>query len=373
VREANLALEPYQRIRDFSVWPGAALPRTEAIRKLKRHDIRRWLEAGAPVPAGPSRSGDAIDDLLARYAGSRRVGADTTFDELGLSSLDRIELMTALEDQANVTLSEAAVGGVRTVGDLRSIVAEAARGGAVGEAIAFPRWNRARLVRLLRNFSLATWILPPTRFFMSLTVEGHHHLDGLRGPVVFASNHQSLFDVPAVLQALPRQWRRRVAPPVWKEFFEPHFFPERATFARRFINSTLYLLAAFFFNAFPLPQIEPGVRETLRYIGELVTDGFSILIFPEGERTDRGEIKRFQPGVGLIASRLQLPVVPIRLVGLDRVLHRTWRWPQRGPVRVIFGASLTLQGDDYAGLARQIEDAVLRLGPAPQLSSPAVA
>jgi long-chain acyl-CoA synthetase len=374
VRQANLALEPHQRIRGCSVWPGAALPRTDAIRKLKRVDIRRWLEAGAPAPAAPARGGDMIEDLLARYAGDRRVESETTFDELGLSSLDRIELMTALEDRASVALSESAMSRARTVGDLRAVVAQAAAGGATAaDAIAFPRWNRTAPIRFIRGLSLATWILPPARLLMALTIEGREHLDGVHGPVIFAANHQSMLDVPAVLQALPRRWRRRLAPPMWKEFFEPHFFPDRFGIARRLVNSTQYALAAMFFNAFPLPQIEPGVRETLRYIGELVSEGYSILIFPEGERTDRGEIKRFRPGVGMMASRLALPVVPVRLTGLDRVLHRTWRWPRRGPVRVIIGAPLRLQGEDYAGLARQIEDAVGALSPVPAIGAPAVA
>jgi long-chain acyl-CoA synthetase len=88
----------------------------------------------------------------------------------------------------------------------------------------------------------------------------------------------------------------------------------------------------------------------------------SILIFPEGHRTERGEIRAFQPGLG---SRLRLPVVPIRLEGVDRVLHQTWRWPRRGDVRVTFGAPLTLEGADYAGLARRVREALVALRPFP--------
>jgi long-chain acyl-CoA synthetase len=199
--------------------------------------------------------------------------------------------------------------------------------------------------------------------WVHLTVEGREHLDGLEGPVIFAANHQSHFDVPAVLRALPVRWRRMVAVPVWKEYFDAHFFPGRHALGERVVMRTIYVLLALFFNTFPLPQTEPGVRQTLRYIGELVSDGFSILIFPEGERTDRGEIGTFQPGVGLMADRLRVPVVPIHLEGVDRVLHRTWRWPRPGPVRVTFGAPLTLESADYGRLARQVEEAVRRMGP----------
>ena len=56
-------------------------------------------------------------------------------------------------------------------------------------------------------------------------------------------------------------------------------------------------------------------------------------------------------------------VVPIRLEGIDRVLHQTWRWPRRGNVRVTFGAPLVLEGNDYAALTRRVQDAVVALQP----------
>ena len=79
------------------------------------------------------------------------------------------------------------------------------------------------------------------------------------------------------------------------------------------------------------------------------------MIFPEGERTLTGDVSRFLPGVGLIASRLQLSVVPIRLRGLDRVLHRTAKWPHPGPVEVNIGAPVALTGESYSTLALKLE------------------
>jgi long-chain acyl-CoA synthetase len=99
----------------------------------------------------------------------------------------------------------------------------------------------------------------------------------------------------------------------------------------------------------------------LRYIGDLVDDNWSILFFPEGERTEVGEIKPFQRGIGLIASRLRLPVVPIRLKGVEKVLHRDEPWPHPGPVEISFGPALYLKGEDYGALAKQVETAVLAL------------
>jgi long-chain acyl-CoA synthetase len=187
---------------------------------------------------------------------------------------------------------------------------------------------------------------------------------------VLAANHQSHFDTPVILIALPGNWRRVVAVAMAKEYFEPHFFPERHTLSARLGVSAIYYLVAQFFNAFPLPTEEPGAARTLRYIGELVSSGSSILIFPEGHRTERGEIDVFLPGVAVLGSKLRLPVVPVRLEGVERVLHHTWRWPRRGDVRVTFGAPLVLEGDDYVALAQRVREAVIALQPAPAETSP---
>jgi long-chain acyl-CoA synthetase len=367
VRATNQQLEPHQRIRDFSLWTEGPLPRTEPMRKLRRFEIRRWVEEGRPLRAIREQpSGDDVERVLAKYVKERVVKPDMTLDELGLTSLDRIELTMALEDRARVTLSETAMSEVHTVADLRRLTEQAAAAGAMPkQAFSFPRWNRWSIVRLLRNVSQRTWILPLAHLFFRLEVEGREHLRALEGPVVFASNHQSHFDTPVILTALPNRWRRAIAIAMWKEYFDAHFLPEGRRLRDRLTMTTLYYLVAGFFNAFPLPQTEPGARQTLRYMGELVTDGFSILIFPEGSRTERGEISLFQPGIGLIASKLHLPVVPLRLEGVDRVLHHTWHWPQCGPVRVMFGAPLMLEGDDYAALTRRVQEAVVALPPVP--------
>ena len=104
-----------------------------------------------------------------------------------------------------------------------------------------------------------------------------------------------------------------------------------------------------------------GTRHTLRYMGELLSGGTSILIFPEGVRSDTGHIKPFRGGIGMIGSRLDVPVVPVRIDGVDRVLHPSWTMARPGKVRVAFGAPLRLRGDDYADLARQVEEKVRSL------------
>jgi long-chain acyl-CoA synthetase len=358
VRSANSKLDDHQRIRRALVWPDKDLPRTEGTRKLKRAAIREWIMGGATQTAAVA-GGDRIAALVAKYAGRTDLPPGTTIEELGLSSLERVELMVALEDAFQTHLDEGAFSGARDLRELRTVVERAATSNAPPpEPVDFPTWSQSWPARTLRRASLPTWILPLARVFAWLHVDGREHLDALEGPVIFAANHQSHMDTPVILSALPPRWRYRTATAMAKEFFKAHFFPEQYGRAAWFTNSLNYYLAALFFNAFPIPQREAGARQTLRYIGDLVAQNSSVLIFPEGRRTDHGEISRFMPGIGMIASRLGVPVVPVRIVGVDKVLHPSWRMARPGRVRVIFGKPVHLSGDDYDGLAQRVEAAV---------------
>ncbi|MBI4468651.1 MAG: AMP-binding protein [Acidobacteria bacterium] len=365
IRQANLRLSDHQKIQGATVWAWGELPRTEGLRKLKRGEIRARVESKEPAE-GIRRPEDPIVSVLSKYLA--RVPAvaggpsqpDLTLDQLGLSSLERVELLLALEDRFQTTIDEHAFSGARDLRDLQALVAGGIRNPEV-ESAPFPSWNRSLLARLTRRVFLSLLILPLTRLFAHLRVQGLENLQALHGPVIFASNHQSHLDTPAILAALPARWRYCLAPAMSKAYFDPHFFPSRYSKWEGWVNSLQYYLAVLYFCAFPLPQREAGVREALRHVGELAGAGFSTLMFPEGRRTDAGEINRFEPGVAMMAARLDLPVVPVRLEGLDQVLHRSWHMARPGRVRVTFGPPLRLTGEGYADLGEKVEEAVRNL------------
>jgi len=359
IREANARLQDHQRIRTISVWPGKALPRTEGTRKLKRAAIRDWVKAGGqPLIV---QQGDSLEALIGRYARGRNVSGATTLEELGLSSLERVELMVALEDRFQTRIDESRFSEAASIADLKQLVEAPPATEAIDEPLDFPAWNRSRPVRVIRRLSHATWIVPLTRLFAHARIEGQSNLIGLEGPVIFASNHQSHMDVPVILSALPGRWRSRVAPAMLKEFFTAHFHPAQHTWREVFTNSLNYYLACLFFNTFPIPQREAGARHTLQYIGEVTGGGTSILLFPEGMRSPTGQMKAFRGGIGMIASRLDLPVVPVKIQDVDTLMPVGSSFVRPGRIRVAFGAPLHLRGDDYAALAARVEEAVRNL------------
>ena len=123
VRTANLALLDHQKIRAATVWTAGELPRTEGTRKLKRRELRQWLEKSAGVPQASRDTTRSVPSVVSRFAPGRTVTPATTIDELGLSSLERVELMLALEETFQVTVDEGSFAAARTVGDLETLVA----------------------------------------------------------------------------------------------------------------------------------------------------------------------------------------------------------------------------------------------------------
>jgi long-chain acyl-CoA synthetase len=331
-----------------SGYVGAFMRASNAIYDVPEGGIPIYIAAGGPQ--------------VAKYAGRADLTPQTTLEELGLSSLERVELMVALEDAFQTRIDEGAFSEARDVGQLRELVYRAATQEAPpAEPVEFPTWTRSWMARAVRRVSLPTWILPLARTFAWLQVDGREHLRDLDGPVIFGSNHQSFMDGPVIMAALPRRWRYAVAPAMGKEMFAAHFFPAQHGRLAWATNSLNYYLAVLFFNAFPLPQREAGARQTLRYIGKLLGEGTSVMIFPEGRRSESGVIDAFRPGIGMIASRLNATVVPVRLEGLQDVLRVGWRMARPGRVRVAFGKPLRLTGDDYEALAKTVEAAVRAL------------
>ena len=228
---------------------------------------------------------DRLAALLAKYAGRDDLPPDTTIEELGLSSLDRVELMVALEDAFQTPIDEGKFAEARDIGQLRTLIEQAPAGrDAAGRA------GRVSVVEpiVARACRFAASACRPGSFRSRACSRGcaskaASTCRASKVPVIFAANHQSHMDTPVLMAALPARWRYRVAPAMAKEFFKAHFFPAEHGRLAWFTSSLNYYLAALFFNAFPLPQREAGARQTLRYIGDVLEDGFSVLIFPGGQ------------------------------------------------------------------------------------------
>jgi long-chain acyl-CoA synthetase len=376
IEKANASLAEYQRIRTWLVWPDLDFPRTPtgkprlsviAARAAEILDGRQTgdLERVGADFSRPSSSRSALDQLLESFGSSRgedSPDANHLEQELNLSSLDRVELLSALEEKFHVELNETTFANAKTVADLERALQEPA---ARRSEYIYPRWTQrepARWLRLAVYYAVA-W--PATQILGHPRIIGRENLRGLRGPALIVSNHITRrADIGLILAALPARYRHRLATAMAGETLQNMRRPPRDWFfARRWAYQLGYWLATLLFNVFPLPRLS-GFRASFRFAGESVDCGYSVLVFPEGEvnNSEDGRMAPFQSGIGLLAENLGLPIIPMRLDGVWQMKREGRRLAHIGEIIVHIGAPLTFPpGTSPDEIARRLESLVRSL------------
>lgn len=361
IQRANQSLAEYQQIRRWSVWPDEDFPRTPT-QKPQLHIIEQTVRERLAAPtAGPPATSE-LARLIERITGRppARLAPDARLSaDLQLSSIDRVELLGALEDRYQIDLSEGAFTAAMTVADLERMLHRPAA--AAREQI-YPRWAQRWPVTWIRFlvYYLLTW--PATLLLGYPRVRGRENLRGVRGPVLVISNHITAIDIGFLLAALPLRLRQRLAVAMEAEIlWAMRYPPADFSFLRRGYERLGYVLAVALFNVFPLPQ-QSGFRESFKFAGESVDRGYSVLVFPEGARTRDGKMAPFQTGIGLLANGLGLPIVPMRIDGLFE-LKQAKKWATLpGAVKVTIGPRVRFERDaDPLWVARELQRLVATL------------
>ena len=209
-------------------------------------------------------------------------------------------------------------------------------------------WQFSLPIVVVRAALIAGFLYPLMAIFSRRRAYGREILDSIDGPVIFAANHLSVADNPAVLLALPWRWRLRVATAASEEVMRG-----RGRFQSFF--------AALISNGFHISQAG-SIRGSMAYCGKLVRARWSLLFFPEGIRSDDGKLGPFKPGIGLLAAMLGVPVVPVHLKGTDSVVAKGGSRPRRGYIEVRFGSPILIPADmKYDVATKTIRDAVASL------------
>ena len=142
--------------------------------KARRNSNARRSSSGSDSGATPAAAGRGAIRCRRCSRSSRARGSSKAARRSkgsGLSSLERVELMVALEDQFQTRIDETKFAGAKTLDDLRAVIAAAPQEAEVAEPVDFPSWNRAWPVRIVRRVSQATWILPLARIFAWVRVQ----------------------------------------------------------------------------------------------------------------------------------------------------------------------------------------------------------
>lgn len=371
INKASMALPPYMRLKGFTLH-SEPLPRTQ-LGKLKRYMIKEL------VKGKEERSNIKEEDreLMEDDSGGRVVGcitpllrekipihsSDNLELDLGLDSLQRIELVVAIEKSFSIKLPETFASEVQTVGELVLKIKEFISAGTPetmiskrGVSIELTEDDRKRVglhqgetewavtVFLL---NIIKWIL---KIFFRFKVKGIDNLP--KPPFIIAPNHCSNLDGFVIASAVPS----RVFKILYFQGFQIYF-------------SGWWLLSLFGRLAHAIP-IDPDtfLSKAFQLSSYILKNNRILCIFPEGGRSFDGNIMEFKKGIGILALQHGVPVVPALIEGTFDSLPRGAIWPKFKKLELTFGEPLYLSYldlskkpdgiDEYQFFANEVRERV---------------
>ena len=343
-----------KRLGSYDVWQ-EDLPRT-TTRKLKRFQIEKKVRELKEKGGGEAEIGkekpltdeeqswlnrEDVKRALAIVGESSRNKLPEIHPthnlelDLGLDSMQRIELLTALEQQLGGDVPESRLGEIYTVRDLADAVLESAGRGEGSAKASAPAWSTILsepvtdpdVLALARHNTFAEIccyiagkiIYGFSRTGFHLKMRGLENLPD-KGPFLLCSNHQSYVDPLVMAGALPWRILRNTFAVGTSDIFGKGFMRRLARFIRVVVLD-------------PDANLVPAMRAG--FYG--LTHGRTLILYPEGERTNDGNPTIFRKGAAILSIHAQAPIVPIAIEGFYEAWPRHKPFPKFAHLQLVFG------------------------------------
>lgn len=368
-------LPAHKRVLGYEIW-FEPLPRT-TTQKIKRHEIEKRVrerqrvaaaDAAVQLPAEDQswleepRTAPVISVIEKRAKHGSRLFPDANLElDLGLDSMERVELLTELEQRFQTRVPQQVAQEIFTVRQLVKAISggEATR---VSDAPAqswaaifqdLPPTDDPVLSGLLENRPLAAPVLFALGRLLRpllarVRVRGVEHLPST-GAYIISPNHQSYLDPFLMCSALPFR--------VFKQFF--------------FVGAVEYFETSFtrwFARIANLIPVDPdsNLVPAMKAGAFGLKYGKVLVLFPEGERSIDGTVKKFKKGAPILAQHMHVPIVPVAIKGVyelwprGRGLNWSLVWPWSGHhIDIVIGTPMSFDEDaDYNVTASQLRERV---------------
>jgi len=361
----SFKLPPYQRIHGYRL-RREPLPRNP-LGKLRRHLLGEIFDL--PDDVNPSGGGRVLSDEERRFVieteneelwawlqkrfSDRTLTLDTSPQlDLSLDSLGWLNLTLEIDARFSVRLGDDAVGRITKLRHLLDEIA-AARGAEGGSSRKDFEWidpqgswarGYDRVLRVVAHFITAV--------LLRMRVVGLENIPE-KGPFILVVNHTSYLDPVCIYSALPSHVITRTYFAGWTGIL----------FSSRFMRWISRAARTFPINP------DQGASGAIALSVAVIKRGDALAFFPEGRVSSDGSLLAFQPGIGLLATRTDAPIIPAHLSGTCEVMPRGWLPRRFGNVRLVIGKPLDTQelrakapkDDGYQHIANAIHDAVLAL------------
>ena len=350
-------LPEYQRVHDF-VLRAEPLPRT-STRKVRRFELKDQLESlrqSEGSPAAQARPLSAAEQAKIDSPAGRAViaaikqhnpdvqaihpGMNLEID-LGLDSLARAECVASTEQALKIELKPEELATAQTVGELITLAETKLTGvpepvGRTYESAEFP-WQEIlkagrddfREVKPflkgtpaveLFSFVVLKLIYLGARLFFRIDVRGRENLNRIKPPYLICPNHQSYLDPFLICATYPRGVLKNILHVGSSVYFSGPIMAQLARLIK-------------------VVPIDPDVQlaRAMRAGAAGLRAGKILNIYPEGQRSFDGQLLEFKKGAAILASELNVPIVPVAIDGTYLIWPReAWRF-RLAKVRVSFG------------------------------------
>ncbi|HLV00803.1 MAG TPA: AMP-binding protein [Acidobacteriota bacterium] len=345
-------LPSYKRIHSFEIRQ-TPLPRT-TTRKIKRFQVEqeRSLQATSPIPGQPLENEPVeefedpleqkIRDLIFEIKGHRPLARMMNLElDLGFDSLERVELISNLQERFGVVIEDEEASGLLTVNDLFDTVRDRLSSDAIVSENQLRSWSeilrepldqadsekvrerlRRRPVVEFLFVLFARFCLVVFKLFFRLKVEGKENIPD-DFPYMLCPNHLSYLDAFVVGAPLPASTLRRYFSLGYSDYFQTGLL------------SFLGRLA----KVIPV-DADRHLRQALRLAAEGLNRNMVLCVFPEGERSIDGRLKPFRKGPAILATEMKVPVIPVGIKGTFEAWRRGSNKVRLHPIQLRYGKPL---------------------------------
>jgi len=355
IDKVNRELPSYKNITDFSIRE-EELPKTR-LGKIKRFLLKAqdnvplkakeqtYKEEEKPIGILTEQEGILLD-YLRRYK-SDISPKDHIEIDLGLDSLDKVELLSFLDKTFGIQIPEKELSKYLSVEQLMSLVLdkEAKQTKEVNWHDILSETAPAETLEYKDEVLVyGSYLLRQIfKVYFRFQVEGLPNLPK-ENPFIIAPNHASYLDGFLIAASLP------------KELIKDTYFVG----AKEYFEGKIGDIIAKHFHVIPV-DTQSSVKETLIKSAAILKSKKNLVIFPEGARTRNGKLLPFKKGVAILSKELKVPIVPTAIKGSYEAMKIGDIFPKPKKLVVRYGWPLLYYEFSYDEIIGRLEEAVQSL------------
>jgi long-chain acyl-CoA synthetase len=355
----------YKRVKGMTI-SHVDLPKT-ATKKVRKHILKNLIQQGhfksggvaTAVSQGPKTALDSknqkeswLSQKLQDISKKSEIWKEAHLrQDLGIDSLTFMEIISSVETQWGVRIADEDLPRVLTVDDILKKLGETNTQVEKKTAKEFNyRRNNSFYMKFLRLFVHGVLIRPVLRIFFRFRVFNKKGIQASQN-LVITPNHASHLDLLTVLATIPLSRVNSTYAVAADDYFFNH--PLKAFMVR------------LLFNAIPFER-RARIDKGFKVCEDILRDGGSLIIFPEGTRSPTGQMSDFKPGVGRLLAAQGYAAIPIYIKGAHEAYPKGALLPRPRPLSVHVGLpvgfrSLTPDLKSYQIVASQLQEAVANL------------